>query len=95
MVLLIFALGALLGVLAGGALCARYLRAAIADDIGPQVRRLHADVDPQLRRMQNQLDNIESAVNLALATRYAELSQVAWPQAIPPQRAASPIQPTP
>jgi len=34
MVLLIFALGALLGVLAGGALCARYLRAAIADDIG-------------------------------------------------------------
>ena len=79
MVLLIFVLGALLGVLAGGALCARYLRSAIADDIGPQLRRLHADVDPQLRRVQNQLDNIEAAVNLALASRYAELSQLAIP----------------
>jgi hypothetical protein len=95
MVLLIFALGAMLGVLAGGALCARYLRAAIADDIGPQVRRMHADVDPQLRRIQNQLDNIESAVNLALASRYAELSQLPWPPAIPAQRAASPSQPSP
>jgi hypothetical protein len=92
MVLLIFALGTLLGVLAGGALCARYLRAAIADDIGPQLRRLHADVDPQLRRMQNQLDNIESAVNLALATRYAELSQVPWPPAIPAPRTTDPSQ---
>lgn len=93
MVLLIFALGAMLGILAGGALCARYLRAAIADDIGPQLRRLHADVDPQLRRMQNQLDNIESAVNLALASRYAELSQLNWSPAIPAQRAANPHQP--
>jgi hypothetical protein len=92
MVLLIFCVGALLGVLAGGALCARYLRAAIADDIGPQLRRLHADVDPQLRRMQNQLDNIESAVNLALATRYAELSQVTWPPAIPAPRTNDPSQ---
>jgi hypothetical protein len=49
--------------------------------------RLHADVDPQLRRMQNQLDNIEAAVNLALASRYAELSQVPWPPAIPAPRA--------
>jgi hypothetical protein len=71
---LIFVLGMLLGVLAGGALCVRYLRAAIADDIGPQLRRMHADIDPVLRRMQNQLDNIESAVNLAWVTRYAELS---------------------
>lgn len=87
MVLLIFALGALLGVLAGGVLCIRYLRSAIADDIGPQLRRLHADVDPQLRRMQNQLDNIESAVNLVQASRYAELSQVPWPPVIPAPRA--------
>jgi len=92
MVLLIFALGALLGVLAGGALCARYLRSAIADDIGPQLRRLHADVDPQLRRMQNQLDNIESAVNLALASRYAELSRVPWAQAVPAPRTDEPSQ---
>jgi len=92
MVLLIFALGALLGVLAGGALCARYLRSAIADDIGPQLRRLHADVDPQLRRIQNQLDNIESAVNLAQVTRYAELSQAPWPSAIPASRGNDPSQ---
>jgi hypothetical protein len=72
--MLIFILGALLGVLAGGTLCVYYLRAAIADDIGPQLKRMHADIDPQLRRMQNQLDLIESAVNLALATWYAGLS---------------------
>jgi hypothetical protein len=92
MVPLIFVLGALLGILAGGALCIRYLRSAVADDIGPQLRRLHADVDPQLRRMQNQLDNIESAINLALASRYAEMSQAAWPAAIPAQRAGHPDQ---
>jgi hypothetical protein len=86
MVLLIFVLGALLGVLAGGTLCVYYLRSAITDDIGPKLRRMHADIDPQLRRMQNQLDNIESAVNLALASRYAELSQLAWPPAIPAPR---------
>jgi hypothetical protein len=87
MTLLIFFVGALLGVLAGGALCVRYLRSAIADDISPQLRRMHADIDPQLRRMQNQLDNIESAVNLAMASRYAELSQLSWPPAIPAPRA--------
>jgi hypothetical protein len=76
MTLLILLVGALTGVLAGGAMCVRYLRSAIANDIGPQ-----------LRRMQNQLDNIESAVNLALASRYAELSQLPWPPAIPAPRA--------
>lgn len=63
MFLLIFIIGALLGVLAGGALCVRYLRHEIAADVGPQ-----------LRRLQLQLDNLEAAVNLALVTRYAELS---------------------
>ena len=86
MVLLIFALGALLGVLAGGALCVRYLRATLAADIGPQLRRLHADVDPQLRQMENQLDIIEETVHLALASLYAEPSQRPWPPAIPPHR---------
>ena len=76
MVLLIFMVGALLGVLAGGALCVHYLRSEIAADIGPQ-----------LKRMQNQLDNIESALNLALATRYAELSHYEpRPPAIPGPR---------
>jgi len=92
MTLLIFVVGALAGVLAGGALCVHYLRSAVADDIGPQLKRMHADTDPQLRRMQNQLDNIESAVNLALASRYAELSQLTWPPAIPAPRATDPSQ---
>ena len=88
MALLIFLVGALFGVLAGGAACIHYLRAAIADDIGPQLRRMHADIDPQLRRMQNQLDNVESALNLALATRYAEFSShLVQPSAIPGPRA--------
>jgi hypothetical protein len=60
--LLIFLLGALIGVLMGGALCVRYLRHEIAADIGPR-----------LRRLQLQLDNLESAINLVLVTRYAEL----------------------
>jgi hypothetical protein len=61
--MLIFLVGALLGVLIGGALCVRYLRREVADDIGPK-----------LRRMQLQLDNIETELNLAIVTRHAELS---------------------
>jgi hypothetical protein len=74
MLLLSFAWGALLGVLAGGALCIRYLRAALAGDIGPQ-----------LRQIQNQLDTIESAVNVALASRHAEPSQQPWPPPVFPR----------
>jgi hypothetical protein len=61
--MIIFILGALLGILGGGAVCVRYLRHEIAADIGPQ-----------LRRMQGKLDNLEAALNLALMTRYADLS---------------------
>jgi hypothetical protein len=60
--LLIFVLGTLVGVLMGGALCVRYLRREVAADIGPR-----------LRRLQVQLDNLESALNLVVVTRYAEL----------------------
>jgi len=63
MVLLIFLVGALLGILVGGALCVRYLRQEMAASVGPR-----------LGRMQVQLDNIESSVNLALVTRHAELA---------------------
>lgn len=63
MILLIFLVGTLLGVLAGGTLCVRYLRSEISADIGPR-----------LRRMQRQLDSLEAAINLALMTRYADLS---------------------
>ena len=64
--MLIFLVGLiflLLGVLVGGALCVRYLRQEIADDIGPK-----------LRRMQSQLDSISAELNLAIATRHAELT---------------------
>ena len=64
--MLIFLVGLiflLLGVLVGGALCISYLRREIADDIGPK-----------LKRMQLQLDNIETELNLAITMRHAELS---------------------
>jgi len=64
MLVLIFLVGILLGVLGGGAVCVRYLRREIAADIGPC-----------LRRMQLQLDNLDAAVNLALMSRYVELSE--------------------
>ena len=60
---LIFLVGALLGVLVGGMFCVRYLRHEVAANIGPRMRRIQA-----------QLDNLETAVNLALVTRYTELS---------------------
>ena len=61
--MLIFLVGSLLGVLMGGALCVRYLRREVAGDIGPK-----------LKRMQFQLDNIETELNLAITTRHAELT---------------------
>jgi hypothetical protein len=61
--MLIFVVGALLGVIMGGAMCVRYLRREIAADIGPA-----------LRRVELQLDNMEAQLNLAIVTRYAELS---------------------
>jgi hypothetical protein len=61
--MLIFLVGALLGVLIGGALCVHYLRREVAADIGPK-----------LKRVQLQLDNIETELNLAIMTRHAELS---------------------
>ena len=61
--MLIFLVGSLLGVLMGGALCVSYLRREVAADIGPK-----------LKRIQLQLDNIETELNLAITTRYAELT---------------------
>ena len=60
--MVLFILGALLGTLTGGALCVHYLRSEIAANIGPT-----------LERMQNLLDLIETAVNIALAKWYAAL----------------------
>jgi ferric-dicitrate binding protein FerR (iron transport regulator) len=61
--MLIFLVGALGGVLMGGALCVRYLR-----------REMAADIGPRLKRMQLQLDNIETELNIAITTRHAELT---------------------
>jgi hypothetical protein len=77
--MIIFIVGMLLGVLGGGAVCVRYLRHEIAADIGPQLRRMHG-----------KLDNLEAAVNLALMTRYADLSMT---QLQPPGPPA--LRPTP
>ena len=57
----IFLVGTLLGVLTGGTVCARYLRQEIAANIGPR-----------LGRIQNQLNNLETEINIELATRSAE-----------------------
>ena len=62
--MLIFLIGALLGMLVGGMFCVRYLRHEVAASIGPR-----------LKRMQAQLDNLETALNLALVTRYAEMGE--------------------
>jgi len=56
-------LGGLLGVVLGQALCIRYMR-----------REMTADIGPRLRSIENQLDMLESAVNLAIMSRYADLS---------------------
>jgi hypothetical protein len=61
--MLVFAVGALLGVVIGGTLCVYYLRREIAADIGPK-----------LKRVQLQLDILETQLNLAIMARYTELS---------------------
>jgi len=61
---MILLVAVLIGMLAGGAVCVRYLRQEIAGNIGPR-----------LRRMQMQLDNLEAEINLAMTTRLAELSR--------------------
>ena len=72
--MLIFLVGALLGMLVGGMFCVRYLRHEVAANIGPSIRRMKA-----------QLENLETAVNLALVTRYADLGQ-----RLPPDRLQGP-----
>jgi len=56
--------GVLLGILAGGAVCTRYLRQEVAAEIGPR-----------LRRIQVQLENLEAEINLVMATQLAEVTK--------------------
>jgi hypothetical protein len=72
---MIVLVAALVGILAGGVVCIRYLRQAIAADIGPR-----------LRRIQLQLDNLEAEINLAMATRLTELSRCYGQDQRPPSR---------
>jgi hypothetical protein len=73
--ILIFLIGLQLGVLMGAASCIRYLR-----------RELSAEIGPKLKRMQAQLDSLEAALNLAVLSRYAELSERLQPHPLPPPR---------
>jgi hypothetical protein len=79
-----FLVGTLIGLLASGSLCVHHFRSAITRDIGPQLKRMHADIEPRLRRIENQIGLIESAVNMAMATMYAEMSS--RPPAVPAPR---------
>jgi hypothetical protein len=72
--MLIFFLGILLGVLLGGTLCVTYLRQEVA-----------AGISPKLRRVELHLDTIESQLNLAIMTRYAELDARSAGSTTPPR----------
>jgi hypothetical protein len=78
MIVMIFFLGMLLGVLAGCAVCIRYLRQEMAANVGPGLRQI------QLR-----LETLDAEINLALATRLAELSRLPARPQIPPNDQSS------
>jgi hypothetical protein len=73
--MILFVIGLQLGVLVGAVSCIRYLR-----------RELSAEIGPKLGRMQAQLDSLEAALNLAVLSHYAELSQRVTPHSLPPPR---------
>jgi len=73
--ILIFLVGLQLGALVGAVFCIRYLR-----------RELTADIGPKLKRMQAQLDTLEAALNLAVMSHYAELSERLPSPSLPPPR---------
>jgi hypothetical protein len=57
----------------------RYLRREVAADIGPRLRRIEV-----------RLDNLETALNLAMVTRYADMAE-GLPRWLPaPTRAVVP-----
>ena len=69
----------LLGSLTGGALCICYLRQDVV-----------ANLSPGLRQIQLRLETMDAEINLALATRQAELSKPAHPQIPPDSDSAAP-----
>lgn len=77
--ILIFVMGLQLGVLIGAVFCIRYLR-----------QELSAEIGPKLRQVQAQLDSLETALNLAVLSRYTELSERLVPDPLPPARSPLP-----
>lgn len=73
--ILIFVMGLQLGVLIGAVFCIRYLR-----------QELSAEIGPKLKQVQAQLDSLEAALNLAVLSRYTELSDRLVPDPVPPPR---------
>jgi hypothetical protein len=71
--MLIFVVGGLLGLIAGGALCVRYLRQEVAGDITKKLGK----IEFQLATVQSQLENVQAEQNLANMTRRAEWSALA------------------
>jgi hypothetical protein len=70
MLILIFLVGALLGMMTGGVVSVRYLRR----EISATSAWVAADIEPKLKRILVQLDIIQSALDLAVVTRHEELS---------------------
>jgi hypothetical protein len=62
MEILLLVLGALIGVVVGAAICIRYIKEEMTGRVGPTMELLRL-----------QLDNVQGAVNLALANWHAEL----------------------
>jgi uncharacterized membrane-anchored protein YhcB (DUF1043 family) len=57
-------LGVLIGLLAGTAVCVRYLRQELAANVGPK-----------LRRIEQQLDTLQAEINLATTSGLTDLSR--------------------
>jgi hypothetical protein len=63
MTVLIFLLGALLGLLLGAFTCVRFVRQQVTGELGPR-----------LARIDSQLDAVQAELTLAVGARYAELT---------------------
>jgi hypothetical protein len=71
---MLFLLGTLVGAAATFLVRLAYLRREVA-----------ADIEPRLRRIQVQLDNLETAVNLAMVTRYVDVAEIRAPRSRTPE----------
>jgi hypothetical protein len=75
MLIMVFLIGALLGLLAGALVCMRYIR-----------QEMTANLAPRLNAIQRHLDTLGAEVNLALATSLADRSRRHVEDSGPPRR---------